>query len=147
MAVKRTLVIGFGNTLRTDDGAGIWTAEKLSALQIPGVVVECTHQLSLDLLEDFVSYDRVVFIDAAVGGKDVVLEPVGGPDVAVPPSAHHLTPPDLLNTYSDLYGRQIEAFFCTIRGDEFEFGTELSGGTAARAELALSLLVEFLSPG
>lgn len=141
----KTLVIGFGSTLRTDDGAGIWTAEKLSALQIPGVVVECTHQLSLDLLEDFASYDRIVFIDAAVDGKDVAFEPVGQPDVAVPPSAHHLTPADLIKAYSDLYERSIEAFFCTIRGEEFEFGTELSKGTAIRAESALSLLVEFLS--
>ena len=146
MAVIRTLVIGFGNTLRTDDGAGIWTAEKLSAIQIPGVVVECTHQLSLDLLEDFASYDRIVFVDAAVDGRDVVMEPVGKPDVEVPPSAHHLTPADLLKTYSDLYGRQLDAHFCTIRGEEFEFGTELSGSTATRTELALSLLVEFLSP-
>ena len=141
----KTLVIGFGSTLRTDDGAGIWTAEKLSALQIPGVVVECTHQLSLDLLEDFSSYDRIVFIDAAVDGKNVAFEPVGRPDVAVPPSAHHLTPADLIKTYSDLYERSIEAFFCTIRGEEFEFGTELSKETAIRAKSALSLLMEFLS--
>ena len=145
MAIIRTLVIGFGNTLRTDDGAGIWTAERLSALLIPGVVVECTHQLSLDLLEDFASYDRIVFIDAAIDGKDVVLEPVGKPDVEVPPSAHHLTPADLLKTYSDLYGRQLDAYFCTIRGEEFEFGMELSRGTAMRAESALSLIVEFFS--
>jgi Ni,Fe-hydrogenase maturation factor len=101
--------------------------------------------LSLDLLEDFSSYDRIVFIDTAVDGKDVVFEPVGRPDVAVPPSAHHLTPADLIKTYSDLYERSIEAFFCTIRGEVFEFGTELSKGTAIRAESALSLLVEFLS--
>ena len=145
MAVIRTLVIGFGNTLRSDDGAGIWTAEKLSVFQIPGIVVECTHQLSLDLLEDFSSFDRIVFIDAAVDGKDVAFEPVGKPDVEVPSSAHHLTPADLLNTYTELYNRQIDAFFCTVRGEEFEFGTELSRGTAIRAESALSLLVAFLS--
>jgi hydrogenase maturation protease len=145
VAVIRTLVIGFGNTLRTDDGAGIWTAENLSVLQMPGVVVECAHQLSLDLLEDFASFDRIVFIDAAVDGEDVAFEPVGRPSVAVPPSAHHLTPADLLNTYGDLYSRQIDSFLCTIRGEEFEFGTELTGETKKRAESALSLLVGFLS--
>ena len=86
-----------------------------------------------------------MFVDAAVDGKDVAFEPVGKPDVAVPPSAHHLTPADLIKTYSDLYERSIETFFCTIRGEEFEFGTELSRATAIRAASALSLLVEFLS--
>jgi hydrogenase maturation protease len=144
VAVSRTLVIGFGNTLRTDDGAGIWIAEKLSALQIAGVTVLCVHQLSLDLLEEFEPFTRVVFIDAAAEGEPVRFSPVGSPDVPVPPSAHHCTPADLLSTYEQLYGRKADGYFCTVLGEQFEFGTELSAATAERAKSASALLEDFL---
>ncbi|MCX6139171.1 MAG: hydrogenase maturation protease [Ignavibacteriales bacterium] len=144
MAIGKTLVIGYGNTVRTDDGAGIWIAEKLSSFQISGVVVTTTHQLSLDLLEEFKSYARVVFIDASVEGDPVQFDSVGKPAVPVPPSAHHCTPADLVSTYSQLYGGSIEGYFCTVRGENFEFGTELTAATVQHASSAVEMLEKFL---
>ncbi len=144
MEVKGTLVIGFGNTIRTDDNAGIWIAEQLSAHHLSGVVIETRHQLSLDLLEEFHLYSRILFIDAALEGAPYRFQRVGPPAVKVPPSAHHLTPADLVGMYEKLYGQEIAAFFCTVRGENFEFGTELSPETLARAERAVTELATFL---
>lgn len=144
MAVSSTLVIGFGNTIRTDDNAGIWIAEQLAALHLSGVVVETRHQLSLDLLEEFHQFSRLLFIDAATEGEPFLFKKVGQPAVAVPPSAHHLTPADLVGMYSQLYGKEVDAFFCTIRGENFAFGTELTPDTRARAEMAVLELADFL---
>ena len=144
MAVSGTLVIGFGNTIRTDDNAGIWIAEQLAALHLSGVVVETQHQLSLDLLEEFSRFSRLLFIDASTDGDALRFEKVGQPGVTIPPSAHHLTPADLVGMYAELYGKEAEAFFCTVRGENFEFGTELTLETHVRAESAVVLLADFL---
>ncbi|MDD5757647.1 MAG: hydrogenase maturation protease [Desulfobulbaceae bacterium] len=144
MAVSNTLVIGFGNTIRTDDNAGIWIAEQLSALHLSGVVVQTQHQLSLDLLEEFHSFSRLLFIDAAAKGEAIIFEKVGRSERAIPPSTHHLTPADLIRMYEQLYGEMIEAFFCTVLGDFFDFGTELSPKGRLRAEKAVQILADFL---
>lgn len=144
MAVSGTLVIGFGNTIRTDDSAGIWIAEQLAALQLSGVVVDIRHQLSLDLLDEFDSFTRLLFIDASVDGEPFRFEKLGNAGVTVPPSAHHLRPEDLLGMYAQLYGKEVAAFFCTIRGENFEFGTELTPSVRVRAEKAVLILADFL---
>lgn len=145
MAVNHTLVIGFGNPIRSDDGAGIWIAEQLAALHLPGVVVESCHQLSLDLLEEFHAFARLLFIDAAADGEPLRLARVGAPGVAIPPSAHHLTPADLLGMYATLYGQMREALLLTVRGENFEFGTTLSPKVQTEATRAVTLLTDLLS--
>jgi hydrogenase maturation protease len=144
VAVSGTFVIGFGNTIRTDDNAGIWIAEQLAALHLSGVVVETQHQLSLDLLEDFHRFSRLLFIDASAVGESIQFEKIGSAAVAVPPSAHHLTPADLVGMYIQLYGKKAEAYFCTVRGECFEFGMELTPTVRERAEKAVMLLADFL---
>lgn len=142
--MSSTLIIGFGNTIRTDDNAGIWIAEQLAALHLSGVVVQTQHQLSLDLLEEFHGFCRILFIDAATEGEPLRFEKVGKPAVAVPPSTHHLTPADLLGMYRELYEKEVEAFFCTVRGENFDFGTDLSPIAQLRAEKAVRILADFL---
>src|SRR5437762_2384590 len=58
------LVIGYGNTLRCDDGAGIKAAEAVAALNLPGVSVITRHQLVPELAEPISQAHAVVFVDA-----------------------------------------------------------------------------------
>ena len=68
------LVIGYGNTLRSDDAVGPTAVEELDRLHLPGV-----HTLSYPLLtpeaaEPVSRAREVIFIDAATGnGHDVQL--------------------------------------------------------------------------
>ena len=57
------LVIGYGDSLRSDDGAGPRVAELLSGLE--GLTVLTRHQLVPELADDFRGRDVVVFVDAA----------------------------------------------------------------------------------
>ena len=67
------LVIGYGNTLRSDDGVG-WVAAALLAddprlagdLSRAGVEVRAVHQLTPELALDFSRASLVILIDAAV---------------------------------------------------------------------------------
>jgi hydrogenase maturation protease len=68
----RTLVLGLGNPILTDDGVGFRVARELEdRLDRQEVTVMDTSLAGLDLLDLLADYDRVIIIDAiqTVGGK------------------------------------------------------------------------------
>ena len=63
------LVIGYGNTLRRDDGVGVRAAEMMAAdSRFAGVEVLMAYQLTPELSLDIATASLVVFIDADVRG-------------------------------------------------------------------------------
>ena len=60
------LVIGYGNTLRRDDGVGPHVAEAIAALALPGVEALVCPLLTPELAEAIARARRVVFVDAMV---------------------------------------------------------------------------------
>jgi len=63
LAVK-TLVVGVGNPILSDDGVGIHAARMLRDRGLEGVHVEELPASGLELLDMVLDYDRVVIIDA-----------------------------------------------------------------------------------
>ena len=64
--MARTLVIGLGNPILTDDGVGIQTARAVRAALPPEADVD-VREVSvggLALMEAMIGYDRVILIDA-----------------------------------------------------------------------------------
>ncbi len=126
----RLLVLGFGNTLRGDDAAGVLAADALAALALPGFTVESRHQLTPELAELVARFDRVVFIDAEPAQdraddepatmREIVPIEVGssGPSVF----GHHQDPRALLGLARSLYGRAPCAWLVTIGALSFELG-------------------------
>ncbi|MGB2582378.1 MAG: hydrogenase maturation protease [Thermoplasmata archaeon] len=62
----RTLIVGVGNPILSDDGVGIHVARKLRDLGLEGVDVEELPASGLELLDMVLGYDRVVIVDAIV---------------------------------------------------------------------------------
>lgn len=61
----KTLVLGLGNPILSDDGAGIRVAHEVAnQLNNPQVTVAETSAAGLSLLDSIVGYDQVVIIDA-----------------------------------------------------------------------------------
>jgi len=62
----KTLVLGLGNPILTDDGVGVRVAEAVRAALPPGSPVEVSEMSvgGLRLMERVVGYDRVILIDA-----------------------------------------------------------------------------------
>jgi hydrogenase maturation protease len=61
----RTLVLGMGNPILSDDGFGLVVAERLLALLLPdGVEVMKSEVAGLRLLELMRDFDKVIIIDA-----------------------------------------------------------------------------------
>lgn len=67
----RTLIVGIGNPILSDDGVGIHIARRLKKLGLEGVDVEELPASGLELLDMVLGYERVVIVDAIVtdGGK------------------------------------------------------------------------------
>jgi len=127
--VPDTLIIGYGNPLRGDDGFGWHAALRLrNLIHDAGIEILAIHQLTPELMDPISRARRVIFIDAAVGeepGKLTVaaLETTGSPP---PAFTHFATPAALLEGARSLYGANPEALLITVVGLDFELGEELS---------------------
>ena len=67
----RTLIIGLGNPLLTDDGVGLRVAQHLHSLLAhqPGVEIVEDHWGGLRLMERMVGYERAIVVDAICTGQ------------------------------------------------------------------------------
>jgi hydrogenase maturation protease len=66
----RTLVLGMGNPILSDDGFGLVVAERLRALPLPsGVQVMQSEVAGLRLLELMRGFDKVIIVDALKSGR------------------------------------------------------------------------------
>jgi hydrogenase maturation protease len=65
----RTLVIGVGNLLRCDDGAGVHVVNRLKT-EAPHIDAEDVAMGSIEILEAMKGYDRVIIVDAVRTGAE-----------------------------------------------------------------------------
>lgn len=121
------LVIGFGDSLRSDDGAG----PRVAALLPPAetLVVRVCDQLTPEAAEDLRGRDLVVFVDATATldpGAVAVrpLEP--GKSDEASQFTHDCRPETLLLLAERLYDARPRAFLVTIGAASFDFGAALS---------------------
>ena len=104
--MKRTVVIGFGNPLRGDDGIG-WRAAELIGARLAEETVEIIqcHQLTPELATCIEGAPLVIFLDASVdlGPGETSQEPVK----KMEPGAwsHHFLPGQLLGLAEYLSGK------------------------------------------
>jgi hydrogenase maturation protease len=120
------LVIGYGNTLRSDDGVGAKVAAAVAELALPGVVALVRHQLTPELAEPVSTARVVIFVDAAADASTDVqmrqVEPADGAQLM----AHAADPRMLLALARQLFGRCPPAWWLTIPVENLGFGEELS---------------------
>jgi hydrogenase maturation protease len=131
------LVIGYGNTLRGDDGAGVIAAGRARDL-IRGVDVVTAHQLQPEHAEAVADHRCVVFVDASVGHSALTVSELAGRTETRGPSAHAFGPDDLLSLAREVYQRKPErAVLLEIPALSMEFGDGLTPETSASVEAAL----------
>ena len=123
-----TLIVGYGNALRGDDGAGFLAAELLrDRIHRPDIEILSQHQLLPELMEPISRASRVIFIDASVSGRAGKVHRIPlRPAPACARVTHHATPEALLAGAQSLYGHTPEATLYTIPGRNFQVGQELT---------------------
>jgi len=125
-----TIVIGFGNTLREDDGAGVRAAELIRDA-FPEIDVVTLHELQPELAEKISHYRTVVFIDARAGGNALSCAGVCADASWKPDDSHSQSPACLLAASSALYNHCPDlAVMVGIPAFQFGFRETLSPTTA-----------------
>jgi hydrogenase maturation protease len=158
--LQNTLIIGYGNPDRQDDGAAwhiiVQLTERLG-LPVPEAFEEGIEptggevdflfrlQLTPEIAEIVAGYQRVCFIDAHTGTipEDVRLTPVE-PQFQNSPFTHHLTPESCLSLAEALYGALPEAVLASVRGYDFQFSHELTPRTAQNVREAVEQILSWL---
>ncbi|HTT66196.1 MAG TPA: hydrogenase maturation protease [Bryobacteraceae bacterium] len=129
-ATARTLVIGYGNSLRGDDGAG-----PLVASQIGAGAIAC-QQLTPELAEPMSRAGRVIFVDAHADlpAGQIRVERIRP---RLSQAIHRFDPETLLAWSQQLYGRAPEALLVGIGAGSFDLGETLSPQARRAARKAL----------
>lgn len=153
-----TLVAGFGNAFRQDDGVARAVVDglrrrfgrpPLDALDdgfgdlghpVDTVVL---HQLVPELAEDLTHYDLVIFVDAHVGTS--MPEPIHEEQIAVTyrsPFVYHQTHPSTVLALTEhMFGSAPDAYLISLLGHDFDFGEGLSEATANLVEPAIDRIL------
>lgn len=135
------LIVGYGNSMRSDDGVGIYVASRLAEEKSAGVEVRLMHQLHLELLEELIQYEKIIFVDAAEQGPEVILQKVEPkPQEISLTSSHQLSPAVIYQLALQVYRKKLDLLVCTIRGENFDFGSLLSPVVLDRARRAVTLI-------
>lgn len=121
------LVIGYGNTLRSDDGVGQIVARKIANSHLPGVRSLYLHQLTPELAADIAEVELVIFVDATLAAiaPEVRVSPLQ-PLFSIEIKSHTSDPRMLLNLAQTLYNHCPKAWWVTIPGENFELGDAIS---------------------
>jgi len=125
--IGKTLLIGYGNPGRLDDGLGGALAERAQQLGIAQLTVESCYQLAVEYAEQAAGFDVVIFADAAINGPEPFDWKRIEPQMTIAFSTHHVSPQTILGLAQNVFESKVEGFALAIRGYEFDdFGERLS---------------------
>jgi hydrogenase maturation protease len=144
--MARTLVIGYGNPSRNDDGVGLAVVNLLRLRQGLKALDETTdgfdelggaldtlflQQLTPELAETVAAYDRLILVDAHTGAYPDLVHRTSLSPRHDPAMVSHILKPDHLLALAQLFrGRSPRAELLSVRGFDFNFGETLSQQTA-----------------
>lgn len=123
---SKILVLGYGNTLRSDDGVGPLVAETIAGLQLPGVETLVAGLLTPELADPISRAGTVVFVDAAVDApREAQLRPCA-PAESSQIMAHAADPKTMLALARDVFGHTPQAYLLTIPVENLAIGEQLT---------------------
>ena len=154
--MKSTIIIGYGNPDREDDGVAWHLLNKVVAAcdcpeadlfssdvipVKPGLDIWFNFQLLPEMADTIADYDRALFIDAHTGNieEDISYHTLE-PEFQNSPFTHHFTASSCLAVAQSLKGHYPESKMLSVRGFQFAFSRELSAQTADFVNQAFALL-------
>ena len=137
------LVIGYGNTLRGDDGVGPRVAETVGNLLLPGVRTLICPLLTPELAAPISRAETVIFVDAAVDAPNQVQWRKLEPNETSQLMAHAADPRTMLALSRDVFGHVPEAWWLTIPAVDLSFREDFSPAVQKGFAEAVEKLQEF----
>jgi hydrogenase maturation protease len=157
--MPRTLVIGYGNLEREDDGVAFHVVNRLrTRLDQPRLVEDeegietldqttavFVPQLVPELAVDVAGYENIVLVDAhATEECRPVVCVALHPEFQAPAFSHLLQPGMFVWWVQVVSGRNHAAFLVSVRGHSFEHRRSLSPDTAALIDPAVDKIWELM---
>ena len=159
----RTLILGYGNVDRGDDGLGYYVVNEVSRRIVqadiepygyePEMLTDNVgglfqQQLMPEMAEVLAGFDRVIFVDAHTGAYDEELRVAEVEPGYVPQAlTHHMSAEMLLFLTEAIAGHAPTGYLCSGRGYEFDFTNELSERTRILADQIVEKVFEILERG
>jgi hydrogenase maturation protease len=139
------LVIGYGNTLRSDDGAGVRVADAVAEWELPGLAAISVQQLTPEIATALAGAERVVFVDArlARAGDEIAMSRVL-PESSPRLTGHLSDPRSIMALAELLEGRSPEAWLIAVPAVEISLGEGLSATAARGVEAACARIRRIL---
>jgi hydrogenase maturation protease len=141
------LVIGYGSTLRTDDGVGWHAARRLEAdPRLAGTTVVACHQLTPEVALDLSRASFAVLIDASASrapGTFAVDSLAAAP--SGPSGSHHVAAAELVALAETLYGHAPEVVTVGVGPASLELGEGLSPAVEAILPAIVDAVAELVA--
>ena len=138
--INRPLLIGIGNRLRSDDGAGPRLIDNLAAAGGGRLQILTVHELTPEHAAVVADASAVLFVDACPARRRLALEAIATAASGGGSFSHQLSPARLLALSEVVYGAHPPAWQLLIPAEHLEPGEGLSPTTQAAMTAALRLL-------
>lgn len=143
LEIKPTLVIGYGNSLRSDDGIGQKTAIALSQMKLKDLTAMAVDQLTPELVEKIREFEQIIFLDAEVNSDKIKVKEIEINTVENKQNwTHYFNPESLINLTSYLYQKIPKTWLITIPINNIELGEEISKEVQEEADKVIQYLVK-----
>ena len=142
--MSRPAVIGFGNTLRKDDGAGVYAAARIAA-EADGADVFMVQELTPELALSLSGRDLVLFVDASTRATELTIRPVSASS-ASHHADHALLPGDIVSLCGGLFPpAPVKTLSIEVPAFDCAFGDTMTPATEAMVELCVGLIRDLLA--
>jgi hydrogenase maturation protease len=148
--MKKTLIYGYGNPGRQDDGLGARFTELceewVQTNNMLHITVDCNYQLNIEDAAIIAEYDTVIFVDASIV-EDVEkfkLETILPDNSTIEFTMHAVSVGYVVDLCNKIYGKTPLSYVLHIKAYEFDFKEELTEKAESNMLAAFEFLKEFL---
>jgi hydrogenase maturation protease len=160
MMTAKTIIIGYGNIDRADDGVAFAVINELRRQLGQRMLEEgdtgldelgnkndsiFLSQLVPEIMELLTGYNKIIFVDAHVGSdlEELNCAPVIAQYVSSS-FTHHMTPSALMAFLQTLYQCEPQAHLISIHGYDFDFKKTFSPQVQAQVKPAVDAILKLL---
>jgi hydrogenase maturation protease len=147
--LAKTLIFGYGNPGRQDDGLGPYLTDELqkwiTGNGVENIDFDSNYQLNIEDADTISRYDIVIFIDASTEDIEHFVITQVKPDDKAGFNTHFVSAGFVLDLCRKMYQKSPSVYLIHVKGYEYEIGEGLSAKAKANAEIVFNLMVNLLA--
>jgi hydrogenase maturation protease len=146
--MKKTLIYGYGNPGRQDDGLGVLLVEAIEKWAgeqgLENLSFDNNYQLNIEDAANIAAYERVIFADASQEEIDSFSLTRVEPSAKVEFTMHAVSPAFIVHLCESIYQKTPECLLLHIRGYEWEFARAVTPNALENLEKSIEFMIDYL---